>query len=90
MASKTGVTTDTFFPYANESVALSVDGLEIENRVDRVSIYGETDITRDQTGLKKALVLKDLLDRIVEALTADVLPENLPESVVGKVKNPFE
>ena len=79
-----------FKPFANESDALDLDGLNIENRVDRVSIYGDIDLTRDQSGLKKAVALKAILDSIVETLSSEYLPEVLPAPIVGVVKNPFE
>ena len=44
----------TIDPFANESEALQVDELTIENRTDRVSIYGSIDITRDRRGQEMA------------------------------------
>ncbi len=78
-----------FKPFANESDALDLNGLSIENRIDHVSIYGDIDFTRDQSGLKKAVALKAVLDSIVETLSSEDLPEVLPAPITGVVKNPF-
>ncbi len=34
-------------PFANESDALAIGKLNIENRLDRVSLFGDVDLTRD-------------------------------------------
>lgn len=78
-----------FKPYANESEEQEIGNLKIENRLDRVSLYGDLDITRDQAGLASARDLKVLIDGIVGALEGEKLPEKLPAAVVKKVKNPF-
>ena len=78
-----------FKPYANESDEQEIGNLKIENRLDRVSLYGDLDITRDQTGLARARDLKVLIDGIVSALEGEKLPEKLAAPVVKKVKNPF-
>jgi len=48
--------------------------LTVENREDRVSIYGSIDIMRDQAGLAHAEQLQALLNAIVAALQAAPLP----------------
>lgn len=69
-----------FTPYANESDALSIGGLNIENRLDRVSMYGSVDLTRDQAGLKSARALHTVLTDVVAALEAEKdLPASVPE-----------
>ena len=78
-----------FRPYANESDEQEIGNLKVENRLDHISIYGDLDISRDQTGLASARALKILLDRIVSALESGQLPEKLAAPVVKKVKNPF-
>ena len=77
-------------PFANESDALIIGNLNIENRIDRVSLFGDIDLTRDQAGLANARALKALLEDVVKALEADkTLPATLPAPSVTKVKNPF-
>lgn len=67
-------------PFANESDALSIGGLNLENRLDRVSVYGNIDLTRDQAGLKNARMLHAVLGDVVAALEADKdLPVSVPE-----------
>ena len=78
-----------FKPYANESEEQEIGNLKIENRLDRVSLYGDLDITRDQAGLAVARDLKAMIDGIVSVLEGEKLPEKVPAPVVKKVKNPF-
>ena len=81
----------TIDPFANESEALQLDELTIENRTDRVSIYGSIDITRDKRGLELAQRIKHLLDAIVKRLSQEDLPESIPPPQnIDVVKNPFE
>lgn len=80
-------------PYANESEVVQIEGLTLENRIDRISIYGEIDITRDKQGLKAAKELKAVIDASLKVLEADQVKGELPDAVsVGKtvrVDNPF-
>ncbi len=79
-----------FKPNANESDVICIGDLEIENRVDRVTLTGDVVLTCDQAGLALARELQALLGGIVKALEAD---KQLPEAVEVKparaVKNPF-
>lgn len=79
-----------FTPFADESAALMVGDLNFENRVDRVSLYGSLDITRDQAGLSVALELKAHVDRIVDALQSQQLPEAIRTEAPGETRNPFQ
>jgi hypothetical protein len=78
-------------PFENESESFAVGGLTIENRVDRVTVYGNTDLTRDKAGLADALRLKDIVDRIVTSLEGQGdLPDKVaPPKPTKTVKNPF-
>ena len=78
-------------PFADDAGAQRIGELAIENRTDRVALYGSLDLTRDQSGLRRARALKRVVNAVVRALAAE---ESLPESVAGpekpqKVKNPF-
>jgi hypothetical protein len=80
-----------FSPFANESDAVTLGALNIENREDHISIYGSLMITRDRTGLYAAKALKELCERIVKELEGE---QSLPLRVAAaetpvKVKNPF-
>ena len=66
-------------PFANESETLSIGGLSVENRVDRVSVFGEVDLTKDKRGLDHARALKAVVDAVVFALEAGHdLPDEVP------------
>ena len=78
-------------PFANESDSLSVGGLTVENRTDRVSLYGNLDLTRDKRGLADARELKAVVDAVVAALEKDgKLPDKVAAPAATKeVDNPF-
>jgi hypothetical protein len=79
-----------FLPYENEADVLQIGGLSIENRLDRVSINGDIDLTADQRGLEDARALHQLLVDVVARLEAQQLPDQLPPPSVTTVANPFE
>jgi hypothetical protein len=81
---------DAFEPYANERDVLRIGHLEIENRIDRVSLTGDVVLTRDRAGLVLAKDLQALLANVVQALEADkALPEAVELLAAKTVKNPF-
>ena len=78
-------------PYANESDVLQIGGLQVENRLDRITISGDIDLTRDAAGLADARALQSLLASVVAALeAAKDLPQRLPPPAVKTANNPFE
>jgi hypothetical protein len=79
-----------FKPYANEAEVVEIGGLTLENRLDRISVSGDVDLTLDQTGLAQARLLHGLLGEIVAKLEARELPASLPPPDVTKVGNPFD
>ncbi|MEG1053841.1 MAG: hypothetical protein RSF79_17585 [Janthinobacterium sp.] len=79
-----------FVPYANESDVLEIGNLTIENRIDRVSISGDIDLTLDKPGLALAKQLQKLLADVVAQLEKQALPDQLPPPEVTSVANPFE
>jgi hypothetical protein len=78
-----------FIPFANEADVRQVGGLQIENRVDRVTLSGDLDLTADQAGLAAARALLQLLEAVVHQLEARPLPAHLPAPAVRQVDNPF-
>jgi hypothetical protein len=84
------MTPKSFMAYENETDSFLIDDLTVENRVDRISLYGSLDITRDRLGLEHALKLKQIIDASIEALRED---KNLPKQVkvekTDTIENPF-
>lgn len=81
----------SFRPFANEADALTLGGLTVENRVDRVSFYGSVDFTRDQAGYALAKRMKQLLDDVVGALAAENgLPEKIDPAPIETGRNPLD
>ena len=79
-----------FKPYANESDALTLGNLAIENRVDRISLSGDVELTKDKAGLALAKQLQAVIDATVKALEADkALPDAVQVVKPRSVKNPF-
>jgi hypothetical protein len=79
----------SFAPFANEADVLEVGNLTFENRLDRITVSGDLDITADKQGLAAARLLQALLGQVVDRLQAQDLPEQLPAAKVTKVDNPF-
>lgn len=78
-----------FTPYENEADVVQVGNLMLENRIDRITISGDVDLTADRRGLEQARLLQDLLVRVVASLEAKELPDRLPPPEVKTVDNPF-
>lgn len=79
----------TIKPFANESETIAIDEMTIENRLDRIALYGSLDITKDKAGLEKARQLKAVLDSITETLAEHDLPDAVEMDKSDSVKNPF-
>ena len=78
-------------PFANDSAAIEIGDLKLENGRDRIACYGSLDLTRDKAGLALARQLHAVLDAVVQALEGDAsLPDTIPPPKKrGTVKNPF-
>lgn len=78
-------------PFADDSAAIEVGDLKLENGRDRIACYGSLDLTRDKAGLALARQLQAVLAAVVQALEADAaLPDAIPPPKKrGSVKNPF-
>lgn len=79
-----------FAPYENEADVVEIGRLMLENRLDRVTISGDIDLTADRQGLAAARRLHELLGRVVASLEGRDLPEQLPPPQVKTVANPFD
>ncbi len=80
-----------FAPFKNESDAVTLGDLKIENREDHIAIYGRLALTRDRAGLEAAKALRELFGKIVHELENG---PDLPVKVASaepahNVKNPF-
>jgi len=82
-------TQPAFAPFENEADVVEVGRLALENRLDRITLSGDVDLTADRRGLEQARLLHELLGRVVAALEAKTLPDQLPPPEVKTVKNPF-
>lgn len=82
--------TQDFVPFANESDVIRIGAIEIENRLDRISLTGTAELTKDQNGLALAKQLQQLLKSTIEILEAEKkLPESIQIKPSTKIKNPF-
>ena len=82
--------TQSFMAYENETESFQIDNLNVENRLDRISIYGSLDITKDRQGLEFALKLKRLIDASIDALKREKnLPDQIETQADETVQNPF-
>ena len=81
---------EPFKPYSNEADVLRIGDLEIENRLDRVTLTGDVVLTRDKAGLALAKDLLTLMRNVVKALEDDKqLPDVVKLKEAKTVKNPF-
>jgi hypothetical protein len=76
-------------PYQNEEDSIAIGDLTVENRLDRVELYGSLHLTRDKRGLALAKELKALLDDTIKALEAEDLPDEVKTAPTDQVDNPF-
>jgi hypothetical protein len=84
-------TMPALLPFENETQSIPIDELTIENRLDRIELYGALVITRDQIGLQRALEIQTLINATVQSLQAQT---DLPQALVIKpsetIDNPFK
>ena len=79
----------SFSPYKNESDCIHLGDLTIENRVDRVSIFGSIDLTKDKDGLSMTRELKNIIDQTLAELEKTELPDRIAVNPAETVENPF-
>ncbi|POF63166.1 hypothetical protein CFR73_06575 [Novacetimonas maltaceti] len=85
-------TSPALVPFADDSASCTLDGITIENGTDSIAFYGQTDLTRDKAGLRRAQDLLAFLQSVVDRLQATPdLPTAIkpPSHKGGKVDNPF-
>lgn len=81
-----------FNPFADDSHVIGADGLTIENGLERISVHGSIEITKDKGGLAHAQRLAEAFGAIAKVLEKEDLPNQIdgraPEEG-AEVKNPF-
>ncbi|MDD2540642.1 MAG: hypothetical protein PHH28_06310 [Desulfuromonadaceae bacterium] len=79
-----------FRPFMNEEDCVTIgEELTIENRIDRISIFGSIDLTCDKRGLNAAKELKAILDLTLATMEKTELPDQIATDKPEIVKNPF-
>ena len=79
-----------FKPFENDTASHAIHDLTLENQLDRINIYGNLQIGKDQAGLAAAKVLQAYLNAIVATLeAAPDLPALIEPHAAQEVENPF-
>lgn len=79
-----------FKPFENGTESHSIHDLTLENDLDRINIYGNLQLTKDQAGLESAKALQLYLNAIVAQLEqVKDLPEHIASSSEHEIENPF-
>ena len=79
-----------FKAFENGTESHAIHDLTIENDVDRVNIYGNLQITKDQAGLKAALALQAVMNQLVQQLQSESdLPEHIQNNESDEIENAF-
>lgn len=78
-----------FKPFENESESSSIEDLTLENQTDRINVYGNLQITKDQQGLAQAKQLQAFINAVVDALEKEPLPEKIKLQDEQEIDNPF-
>ena len=78
-------------PFQNEEESIQIGELTIENRLDRIELYGSLHITKDKAGLRLARSLKELVDSALKALEQErSLPDKIKIVPTDTTENPFK
>ena len=79
--------------FENESETQSVGDLTLENRIDRITLHGNVDLTLDKHGLAKAKDLQKALKQILAVMQEKEKQGDLPDAITiveaETVPNPF-
>ncbi len=82
---------NSFVPFS-DGMSTAIDGLTLDSDPDRVSLYGNLDLTHDKAGLARARQLKTIVDAAVVMLASEAgLPDHIQAPLkTVTVKNPFQ
>lgn len=79
-----------FKPFVSGDESHSIHDLTLENDVDRINLYGNLQITKDQAGLASAKALQAYLNDIVLALEQEnELATQIAIQTENEIENPF-
>ena len=80
-----------FKPYQNDTESHAIHDLTLENGEERINLYGNLQLTKDQAGLAAAKALQAFLNDVVQTLEAEVdLPVQIcQDNDDHEVENPF-
>lgn len=79
-----------FKPFQQGNESHGIQDLTLENDIDRINVYGNLQLTKDQTGLAAAKALQHYINAIVECLENETdLPEKIQTDHGDEVENPF-
>jgi len=82
--------TKSFQAYQNESDIFTIENdFTVENRLDRISLYGSLELTKDKQGLQNAYELKRVVDAAIEVLKKADLPDRVEAKATDSEDNPF-
>lgn len=79
-----------FQAYQNETDSFVIGKLTVENRLDRISLYGSLELTKDKEGLQRAYELKRIVDSAIDVLKGTDLPDHIEVKATDSVDNPFQ
>ncbi len=74
--------------FKNESESQTIGNLAIDNRLDRVSLSGDLDLTLDKPGLALAQALESHLAGIIAAMQTAQAKGDLPERIATVAPTP--
>lgn len=79
-----------FKAFENDTASHAIQDLTLENGLDRINVYGNLQISKDQQGLAAAKVLQAFLNDVVAQLeNAEHLPEQIELDDGNEIENPF-
>ncbi len=63
-------------PFANNHQSMQIGELVIENQQDKIIIYGDIDVTLDESGYQQAQQLHELTTKIMQAFENNSIYNN--------------
>lgn len=79
-----------FKAFENDTASSAIYDLTLENGLERINLYGNLQITKDEEGLKAAKALQAFLNDVVTELeSAKDLPKKIEIADAKEVENPF-